>query len=82
MDWECTHNGEKEKDLPRTIDVCHHCGKPVCQTHSTVIADDAFDPRSGASRSAVHCTDCKNTYHPRASDVGRQQQGVMGAAPR
>jgi hypothetical protein len=63
MDWECDCRQQE------MFAVCHHCGKPLCETHGVVIADDAFGAGILPAGRAVHCLACKEQYHPRAQDL-------------
>jgi hypothetical protein len=77
MAWECECRSQE------MFAVCHHCGKPLCRAHGQVIVDDAFsfDPLNPLSeRTAVHCQQCRDNFHPRAQDVEHQRAGVMGSA--
>lgn len=77
MEWECADCGEKEPKDSKLL-VCHHCGKPLCPRHHQIISDDAFSDGTGrpAARLAVHCSDCKKDYHPRATSL---EPGMAGA---
>lgn len=90
MAWECADCGEKEVISSmrnggdsRRIVVCHHCGKPVCFHPSRVIADDDFGTsvEPPTARAAVHCADCKNKHHPKASGIEHAWHRAGAAAP-
>ena len=67
MKWQCSYCGDEEK--ANRIPVCHHCGRPVCKLHREMIPDDAFSHGLAASRIAVHCGDCRRTYHSHTLNV-------------
>lgn len=70
MAWECSDCGNKERRNDK-LPICHHCGKPVCRVHREMIEDEAFsysaDPAQ--TRVAVHCLDCRQAFHPEASNL-------------
>ena len=70
MAWECSDCDRKEPG-GRKITVCHHCGRPVCNMHRARFDDDAFSnwPDQAATRVAVHCLDCWQSFHPQAQDM-------------
>jgi len=83
MAWECSDCGRKEKPESK-ITVCHHCGRPVCSVHHEKIDDGAFSAWSdqAAANVAVHCLDCLQIFHPRATDAesgGRSARGLTTA---
>ena len=69
---KCGVRAERETET-RPIYVCHHCGIPVCEEHGWVVAaDDAFDyAEEPVSRSAMHCPECANEFHPRGAGKRR-----------
>jgi hypothetical protein len=69
MAWECSDCGSKELGESK-ITICHHCGKPVCRMHRVMVRDDAFSSWRDhtASRVAVHCLDCRDAFHPQATN--------------
>jgi hypothetical protein len=72
MLWECGECGAMEgSDGTKVQVVCHHCGKPLCQTHGMRIVDDAFSGGDAPTgRQAYHCDECKRANHPRAVILG------------
>lgn len=74
MAWDCVERSEGEGE-GEAVFVCHHCGKPLCQRHSRIFADDAFPVADQSNGSlAVHCSSCKREHHPKASSTSVQQQ--------
>jgi len=68
MAWECAEcSGIDGKEGVNVAVACHHCGKPLCQKHQVTIADDAFSGTAKERLRAVHCSECKRTYHPKAA---------------
>jgi hypothetical protein len=68
MVWECAecNSRETENGEIHINAVCHHCGKPLCQTDRTQIIDSAFSSEYGAAgRVAFHCKPCRQLHHPR-----------------
>jgi hypothetical protein len=79
MAWKCADCGSKEKGESK-MPICHHCGKPVCKKHREMITDDAFsvsaDPT--ATRVAVHCLDCRASFHPEATNMEPGSPSAQG----
>jgi hypothetical protein len=79
MAWECADCGTQEKGEIKHP-VCHHCGKPVCRKHREMVDDDAFgssaDPT--ATRVAVHCLDCRASFHPEATNLESGSPSAQG----
>jgi hypothetical protein len=82
MAWECSYCGEKEKGRNRMA-ACHHCGRLVCRRHRAAIPDGAFSDGSGSSaaRIAVHCAECRSTFHPQTISVEPGEPLAEPAAP-
>ncbi len=59
MILKCAQHGEEES-ASNPIYLCHHCGKPVCRQHGSLLADDDdFAPSDGPlTSSAMHCPEC------------------------
>lgn len=64
MNLKCAQRGDMESES-NPIHLCHHCGKPVCAEHGTmVLADDAFaDSDSPLPRFAMHCPECARHHN-------------------
>jgi thymidine kinase len=51
---------EGTNQVARVNAVCHHCGKPLCQVHRLLLADEAFSrDDSGYLPTACHCSECR-----------------------
>lgn len=72
MAWECA---ECIREVMTAV--CHHCGKPLCEEHAVVVADDAlagynselFGRDRALGDHAVHCGDCHRQHHPRLQRI-------------
>lgn len=78
MAWECAECHAREGAENVFVDAaCHHCGKLLCHLDRVLLEDDAFSDFPGDDRVAVHCRDCRQRHHPRASAVtGTRPGGV------
>jgi len=79
MAWECADCGGKEHGESK-MPICHHCGNPVCKKHREMIDDDAFSTTAdpAATRVAVHCLDCRATFHPEATNLESGTPSAQG----
>ena len=75
MVLKCAQHGEEESDS-RPIFLCHHCGKPVCEDHGTILLDDDdFAPSDEPLPiAAMHCPECVRYHSWR--DGGRTGAGA------
>ena len=65
MAWECGECNRPESGAFRVQWICHHCGKLLCKDHRHLVRDGAFSGSTTTStRTAVHCQDCRDAYHP------------------
>jgi hypothetical protein len=79
MAWECA---ECVRDSMTAV--CHHCGKPLCDEHAVIVADDALAEYDASvstramslSDQAVHCADCQRQHHMRSQVVRSAHERV------
>lgn len=42
--------------------VCHHCGRPLCQTHQIELVDERLNQHKEVV-TALHCQQCRKVHH-------------------
>jgi hypothetical protein len=64
MVWRCAECGEPETDRIKSLMVCHHCGKLLCDDDRRVTFGDEFSEVGGpVGDLAYHCPDCYREHH-------------------